>query len=342
MQQLRFGDITVDRIVEAEGLGFPPEFLLPDSDIDVIRDYRDWLEPHFFDPESGRFIQSVHCYVVRSPRHTVLIDTCVGNDKQRPSTRAWNGLDTDFLDRLRDIGVTPADVDYVLCTHLHVDHVGWNTRLLDGRWVPTFPNARYLFHQTEFDYWENNGDYVVAGPGASDGFYEDSVLPVVAAGQAVFVADGHTIDDWLTVESWPGHSPGHVCLRLESGWPRGRVRRRPAAPSGAMPAPGLEQPLLLGSGHVRRLAPALRRASCRIAGDYPRRPFRHPGRRPDRRAGRVDAICDAVGRRRSIAGSAPRNAPDQDPGFFRMAVPRYGAQTRLLGMRRFTKFPHPE
>ena len=114
-------------------------------------DYRDWLEPHFFDPGSGRFIQSVHCYVVRSPRHTVLIDTCVGNDKQRPSTRAWNGLDTDFLDRLRDIGVTPADVDYVLCTHLHVDHVGWNTRLLDGRWVPTFPNARYLFHQTEFD-----------------------------------------------------------------------------------------------------------------------------------------------------------------------------------------------
>ena len=232
----------------------------------------------------------------------MLIDTCVGNDKQRPSTRAWNGLDTDFLDRLRDIGVTPADVDYVLCTHLHVDHVGWNTRLLDGRWVPTFPNARYLFHQTEFDYWENNGDYVVEGAGASDGFYEDSVLPVVAAGQAVIVADGHTVYDWLTVESWPGHSPGHV----------------------------------------RRLAPALRRAPCRIAGDYPRRPFRRPGRRPDRRAGRVDAICDAVGRRRSIAGSAPRNAPDQDPGFFRMAVPRYGAQTRLLGMRRFTKFPHPE
>ena len=217
MQQLRFGDIAVDRIVEAEGLGFPPEFLLPDSDIDAIRDYRDWLEPHFFDPGSGRFIQSVHCYVVRSPRHTVLIDTCVGNGKDRPSTRAWNGLDTDFLDRLRDLGVTPADVDYVLCTHLHVDHVGWNTRLLDGRWVPTFPNARYLFHKVEFDHWEADGDYVLAGPGASDGFYEDSVLPVVAAGQAAFVADGHTIDDWLTVESWPGHSPGHVCLRLEAG-----------------------------------------------------------------------------------------------------------------------------
>lgn len=217
MQQLRFGDITVDRIVEAEGLGFPPQFLLPESDSDAIRHCRDWLEPHFFDPESGRFIQSVHCYVVRSPRHTVLIDTCVGNGKDRPSTRAWNRLDTDFLDRLRGLGVAPDAVDYVLCTHLHVDHAGWNTRLLDGRWVPTFPNARYLFHETEFEHWERNGDYVLEGPGASDGFYEDSVLPVVEAKQAVFVADGHAIDDWLTVEAWPGHSPGHVCLRLKAG-----------------------------------------------------------------------------------------------------------------------------
>ena len=284
MQQLHFGDITVDRIVEAEGLGFPPEFLLPESDIQAIRDYRDWLEPHFFDPESGRFIQSVHCYVVRSPRHTVLIDTCVGNDKQRPSTRAWNGLDTDFLNRLRDLGVTPADVDYVLCTHLHVDHVGWNTRLLDGRWVPTFPNARYLFHKTEFDYWENNGDYVVEGAGASDGFYEDSVLPVVAAGQAVFVADGHTDRRLADGRILAGPFAGPCLPAAQGRRPRGRVRRRPAAPSGAMPAPGLEQPFLLGSGDVRRLAPALRRAPCRFAGHHPRRPFRRPGRRPDRRA----------------------------------------------------------
>lgn len=216
MQQQHFGDITVDRIVESEGLGFPPEFLLPDSDVGVIRRCRDWLEPHFFDPDSGRFIQSVHSYVIRTPHHTILVDTCVGNDKDRPSTRAWNQLSTGFLDRLLAIGVAPEDVDYVLCTHLHVDHVGWNTRLLDGRWVPTFPNATYLFHKTEIDHWETQGDYVVDGSGASDGFYNDSVLPVVAAGQALFVDAGHTIDDWLTVEAWPGHSPGHVCLRLKA------------------------------------------------------------------------------------------------------------------------------
>ena len=297
MQQLRFGDVTVDRIVEAEGLGFPPGFLLPESDIDAIRSYRAWLEPHFFDPESGRFIQSVHCYVVRSPRHTVLIDTCVGNGKDRPSTRAWHRMDTDFLLRLRDLGVAPADVDYVLCTHLHVDHVGWNTRLLDGRWVPTFPNARYLFHATEFDHWEKNGDYVVDGPGSSDGFYEDSVLPVVEAGQAVFVADGHTVDDWLTVEAWPGHSPGHGLPAPEGRRVRGGVRGRPAAPSGAMPAPGVEQPLLLGPGPVRGQQAALRRAPCRNSRRDPRRPLRRPGRRPHRRAGRGGAIPVALGRR---------------------------------------------
>lgn len=217
MLQQKFGDVTVDRVIEAEGLGFPPEFLLPHCDIGVIRRYRDWLEPHFFDPLSGRFIQSVHSYVIRTPRHTVLVDTCVGNDKDRPSTRAWNQLQSPFLDRLLAIGVAPEDVDYVLCTHLHVDHVGWNTRLLDGRWVPTFPNAKYLFHKVEIDHWEAEGDYVQDGAGASDAFYEDSVLPVIAANQAVFVDAGHAIDDCLTVEAWPGHSPGHVCLRLRSG-----------------------------------------------------------------------------------------------------------------------------
>ena len=249
MQQLRFGDITVDRIVEAEGLGFPPEFLLPDSDIQAIRDYRDWLEPHFFDPESGRFIQSVHCYVVRSPRHTVLIDTCVGNGKQRPSTRAWNGLDTNFLDRLRDIGVTPADVDYVLCTHLHVDHVGWNTRLLDGRWVPTFPNARYLFHKVEFD---------SLGERMATMFWRVRVQATVSTrtaycrwsppGRPSFVADGHSDRRLADGRILAGPFAGPCLPAAQGQRSRGRVRRRPAAPSGAMPAPGLEQPLLLGSG----------------------------------------------------------------------------------------------
>ena len=165
MRQLQFGDVTIDRVVEAEGLGFPPEFLLPGADADAIRACDPWLLPQFFDPESGRFIQSVHAYVIRTPQHIILVDTCVGNGKERPSTRGWHRMDTPFLQDLAALGVAPEDVDYVMCTHLHIDHVGWNTRLEDGRWVPTFPNAKYLFHRTEFEHWEEHGDYVPDGGG---------------------------------------------------------------------------------------------------------------------------------------------------------------------------------
>jgi len=216
LRKLAVGDVTVERVVEAEGLGFPPEFLLPDSDTAAIAAQLDWLEPHFFDRESGRFIQSVQAYLVRTPHHTILIDTCVGNGKDRPSTRAWHQLDTPFLGDLERLGVGPETVDYVMCTHLHVDHVGWNTQLKDGRWVPTFPNAKYVFHKTEYDHWVAHGDYVTPGPGTSDGFFEDSVLPVVEAGQAEIVTADFALDDTIRLDPTPGHSPGHVCIQLES------------------------------------------------------------------------------------------------------------------------------
>ncbi|HJP21950.1 MAG: MBL fold metallo-hydrolase [Alphaproteobacteria bacterium] len=217
MQPLTFADVTVERVVEAEGPGFAPGFLLPESDLDLIAAERDWLEPHFFDPATERLIQSQHTFVVRTPHHTILVDTCVGNDKDRPSSKAWHHMDTPYLEKLGALGVAPEAVDFVLCTHLHVDHVGWNTRLEDGRWVPTFPNAKYLFHREEMAFWEEHGDYVGQGYGASDGFYEDSVLPVMAAGQGVLVAGDHAIDDRLRLEPTPGHSPGHVVMHLDSG-----------------------------------------------------------------------------------------------------------------------------
>jgi len=217
MDTLALGEITIDRVVEAEGLGFPPAFLLPEADVETIAALGDWLEPHFFDPASGRFIQSVHTFILRTPRHMILIDTCVGNHKPRPSTKAWHMQDTPFLARLAEAGVAPEAVDYVMCTHLHVDHVGWNTRLLDGRWVPTFPNARYIFHKQEYDHWVAHGDYVTDGAGSSDGFFEDSVLPVVEAGQAEIVTGDFGIDDTVWLEPTPGHSPGHVCVRVEAG-----------------------------------------------------------------------------------------------------------------------------
>jgi glyoxylase-like metal-dependent hydrolase (beta-lactamase superfamily II) len=161
---------------------------------------------------------SLHSYVIRTTHHTILVDTCVGNDKHRPDTKTWHMRDDGrFLSDLAALGVAAETVDFVLCTHLHVDHVGWNTRLEDGRWVPTFPNATYLFHRLEYEYWESHemADEVGSGMTRRESF-EDSVLPVVEAGQASLVDGDYAIDDSLRLEPSPGHSPGHVFLHLES------------------------------------------------------------------------------------------------------------------------------
>ena len=216
MRALSFGDIGVSRVVETEGPGFYPRFLMPDAQDEVVTSYADWLQPHFHHAATGRLIMSVHSYVIRTAHHTILVDTCIGNDKPRPSTPPWNNLQTDFLDRMTAAGVAPESVDFVMCTHLHVDHVGWNTRLENGRWVPTFPNAKYLFHKDEYRHWEHEKDEA-GGMGSGDGCFQDSVLPVMDAGQAVLVTGDHAIDDNLWLEPTPGHSPGHVCLNLSAG-----------------------------------------------------------------------------------------------------------------------------
>jgi glyoxylase-like metal-dependent hydrolase (beta-lactamase superfamily II) len=236
LNQLKFGSVTVDRVVEAEGPGFTPEFLLPASSEEAIRAERDWLVPHFYAETHNRFIQSMHSFVIRTDHHTVLIDTCIGNDKDRPSTRAWHQQQKPYLERLHAIGVHEDEIDFVMCTHLHVDHVGWNTKLENGHWVPTFPNARYLFHKLEYQWLEasgfeasefeisgleeqrsnNRGDQAANGRGSGDGFFEDSVLPVVRAGQSELIDADYTLDDTLSLDPTPGHSPGHVCINLTS------------------------------------------------------------------------------------------------------------------------------
>ena len=220
MKTLHFGDVTVDRLMEMEAPGFYPSFFMPDATEAAIAAQSDWLLPHFLHAESGRMIQSVHAYVIRTAHHTILVDTCIGNAKPRASTPPWNNLQTPWLDDLAAMGVAPEDVDFVMCTHLHVDHVGWNTRLLDGRWVPTFPNAKYLFEKTEYEHWANDPDGGadgVGGPGSNDGCFQDSVLPVMAAGQAVLVDGDHALDDQMWLDPTPGHSPGHVCMNLAAG-----------------------------------------------------------------------------------------------------------------------------
>jgi glyoxylase-like metal-dependent hydrolase (beta-lactamase superfamily II) len=216
MRPQRIGEFTVSRVMEYEGPIFDPEFLFPDADAATIAANADWLMPSFIDPDSGRLIMSFHSYVVRTPRHTIVVDTCLGNDKHRPGREFWHMRQGSYLQDLAAMGVAPEDVDFVMCTHLHVDHVGWNTRLVDGRWMPTFPNARYVFARTELEHWQ---DVAAADPGEpiNHGSYQDSVLPVVEAGQAVLVENDHQIEDGIWLEGAPGHTPGNVMVRLRSG-----------------------------------------------------------------------------------------------------------------------------
>ncbi|MEC7301587.1 MAG: MBL fold metallo-hydrolase [Pseudomonadota bacterium] len=221
MKTLHFGETTVSRCVESEGPSFFPGFIFPDCDPDAFEaERRDWLDPHFVDADSGRLLMSLHSYIIKTPQHTILVDTCVGNHKHRPDTKPWHMKDGPFLENMVAMGVTPESVDFVMCTHLHVDHIGWNTKLEDGRWVPTFPNAKYLFHEDEYAHWKTAEMPEGSGNTRREA-YDDSVLPVVEAGQAVMVSDGHQLEDSVYVESSPGHTPGHAFLHLNS--PDGRA-----------------------------------------------------------------------------------------------------------------------
>jgi glyoxylase-like metal-dependent hydrolase (beta-lactamase superfamily II) len=219
MQTWNIGSTTVTRIGEQIG---PSDFVAASFLPQLVRDrferHLPWLVPTHYDPTRDRLITSNHAWLVRTGRHTILIDSCAGNHKERPWMPRFHQLDTPFLSHLREAGAAPESIDFVLCTHLHVDHVGWNTRLVDGRWIPTFPNARYLFSRIENDAWRPDGGtrrHEVAG--ASAAMYDDSVLPVIQAGQAQLLDGAHAIDDQLLIEPAPGHTPGHVVLKLKDG-----------------------------------------------------------------------------------------------------------------------------
>ncbi len=193
---------------------FDPAFIYPDLPKERLEQHRAWLEPKHLDPATGKLVIAIQAYVVKTKRRTILVDACSGNDKERPSRPLFHHQNRPWLQRLADAGFDPADIDFVLCTHLHIDHVGWNTRLLNGRWVPTFPNARYLITKDEWAHWQ---DEAKRKEYSSDEHIEDSVLPVVAAGQCDFVAMDYAFDDEAWLDPTPGHTPGHVALRIRSG-----------------------------------------------------------------------------------------------------------------------------
>jgi len=205
-------DMTVHRIVEQE-YGFTPvlEFL-PTLSTEMLEENRPWMEPAALDPNTGNIVLCFQSYVVKTPHHTVLVDTCIGNDKARPHRQAWHHKnDPHFMQALKASGTSVEDIDFVMCTHLHADHVGWNTRLENGRWVPTFPNARYLFSQKEYDYWSEehrkNPQDAIA----------DSVLPIVEAKKAELVTSDHALDDHVRLTPTPGHTPDHFAVCLGRG-----------------------------------------------------------------------------------------------------------------------------
>jgi glyoxylase-like metal-dependent hydrolase (beta-lactamase superfamily II) len=210
MLKWRIGEVTVTRVLELEATG-GTRFILPDATPEACREIA-WLAPHFAD-ENGRLRMSVHALVVETPTARILVDTCIGNDKQR-DIPAWSNLQTSFLQELEAAGCPPDSVDVVLCTHLHVDHVGWNTRLVDGRWVPTFPRARYLLGRTEFEYWQAEAG-AEQHPERSP--FHDSVLPVLEAGLADLVETDHQVCPEVSLEPTLGHTPGHVSVRIRSG-----------------------------------------------------------------------------------------------------------------------------
>lgn len=212
----KVGSASVLRIEEVQGRYMRLSTLLPDLHPDALAEHQRWLTPQFHDPATGRFTTSVHSFVVRTGRHTILVDSCVGSGKYRPETPDFHLRDDGFLLRLAAAGVQPEQVDYVMCTHLHVDHVGWNTRLCDGRWVPTFPRAKYILGRVELEYWQGQ---VAQGsaPEADTQVYRDSVLPILEAGQAVLVDDGYALDDLMRVVLAPGHTPGSVWIELNAG-----------------------------------------------------------------------------------------------------------------------------
>ncbi len=206
----QIGDLTVVRAVELI-TPFDRTTFFPETTPADWAPHESWLKPNAMDPDSGALLFPVQSYLVRTAHHTILIDSCVGNDKERPNRPAWHMKSDDaYMRALRALGVTLEDIDFVMCTHMHADHVGWNTRLVDGRWVPTFPNARYVFTRKELEAWERGHPKFPRFP------FEDSVLPVIAAGQAELVTNDHALDDQVWLEPTPGHTPDHVAICLAS------------------------------------------------------------------------------------------------------------------------------
>jgi glyoxylase-like metal-dependent hydrolase (beta-lactamase superfamily II) len=212
MNSFDLAGISVHRVEEFTDATCDALTFFPDLTVDLVNKHAAWLVPQFYEASNNTIRLVFQTWVLKTKHHTILIDTCNGNHKPRPYFPAADQLNTPYLERMKAAGCAPEDVDFVMCTHMHIDHVGWNTRLESGRWVPTFPKAKYLFAQAEYDqYLPEN--YVDGKPPMFADVFEDSVLPVIQAGQAQLVDGRYELNDAITIDPAPGHTPGHYIVR---------------------------------------------------------------------------------------------------------------------------------
>jgi glyoxylase-like metal-dependent hydrolase (beta-lactamase superfamily II) len=205
------GDIIIHRVIESEGPLFDPGTFFPTLTPEQLDENLPWMKPAFIDPASGQLVLCIQSYIVRTKHHTILIDSCVGNHKERPNYPFWNKIESDRYERnLAATGLTFADIDFVMCTHMHVDHVGWNTRLENGRWVPTFPRAKYVFADRELAFWTEKEN---TDPGKQP-WITDSVLPIVAARRHEVVRSDHALSDVVKLIPTPGHTIDHYSVQV--------------------------------------------------------------------------------------------------------------------------------
>jgi glyoxylase-like metal-dependent hydrolase (beta-lactamase superfamily II) len=208
MKQWQIGNVKITRIVEQLVSG-DNQFVLPDATNEACLPMK-WLQPHFMDKE-GYLLFSIHALIIDTGERRIMVDTCIGNDKER-GVPGWHQMQTAFLNDIEAAGYPRDSIDTVLCTHLHVDHVGWNTMKVDGKWQPTFKNARYLVAETEWKYWDAIGGDNEYGP-----VMEDSILPVVDAGLMDYIDCDYQVCPEVRLKPTPGHTPGHVSVHISSG-----------------------------------------------------------------------------------------------------------------------------
>ncbi len=240
----QIGEVTITRIVELTAVRTPDFGYRNLTTEEILRET--WLQPHFV-TEDGRLKSCVQAFVVESQGRRIIVDTCVGNDKPRGNA-AWNQLQGSFLDDLTAAGFPPDSIDIVLCTHLHVDHVGWNTTPTDGQWLPTFPTARYLFGRVEWEHWQQETVTAIAGdidPEIAQAVMDcpavnqDSIRPIIAAGLEELVEVDHQVTEEVRLEPTPGHTPGHVSVAITSAGQRAVI-------TGDM----MHHPIQIGLPHV--------------------------------------------------------------------------------------------